>query len=202
MSGADHTWRPSDATRRAGERVTVRFARSPEVADGEQRTPAPSLVALRDVIVKGVRGVTSGGMVRPSNRRAGVSRDPHRGGIAVDLMLRDDGTRGAVGDALASWLVEHAEELGVQYVLFSRYEWSASSSGPRWEVYTGTDPHLDHVHVELGPDGLALSAAEMTGRASSALGGGSGLAAWLMGAAALAAAGLVMGPRLAARWGA
>lgn len=201
MSGADHTWNPSPATRAAGERANVRYALSPLVADGEQRQPAAALVALRDVIVHGVRGVTSGGMVRPSDRRAGVSRDPHRGGIAVDLMLRDDGTRGAVGDALASWLVEHAEALGVQYVLFSHYEWSASHSGPRWEVYTGQDPHLDHVHAELGPDGLALPAEEMTARASRLLSsGGGGLMAWLMGAVALAAGALVIGPRVAARW--
>ena len=190
MSGAaghgGHRWAPPADVRAIGERARVRFMRSPEVGDGEQREPAVALVALRGVVVPHVRGVVSGGMVRGAERRAGVSRDPHRGGIACDFMLRADDTREAVGDALANWLVEHSAELGVQYVLFAGYEWSASSAGTRWEVYTGADPHHDHVHMELGPDGLALSRVEMQSRATRLLVGGSrgasavGLGVWLM----------------------
>lgn len=196
MSGG-HLWVPSTATREAGERARVSHSIPEAVADGVQLAASPALDALARVLTREVRGVTSVGRRRPSDRLAGASRDPHRLGVAGDAMIRDDGTREAVGDALAAWLVEHAETLGVQYVLWSNFEWSASRIGPRWERYTGSDPHHDHVHFELSPEGRALGAAEMERRAMAALReAGSGLAVWLMAAAVLAAlAGVAWGWR-------
>ncbi len=164
MSAGGYTWHPDAATVAAGDAARVGYS-LPTVEDGEQRTPAPSLVALRDVIVRGVRGVTSGGLVRDSARRVGRSQDAHRSGIACDAMLRNDGTREAVGSALAAWLVRHAQALGVQYVLFSNREWSASTWGPRWEAYTGSDPHHDHVHFEPSPEGRAMDPEVMRAKA-------------------------------------
>lgn len=203
MSESPHVWEPPPSVRAAGERARVRYQFAAATAPGEQRSPSATLVALRDVLVHGVRGITSGGLVRDAARRANASHDAHRAGIACDLMIRDDATRAAVGDAVANWLVLNAETLGVQYVLWSMFEWSASSSGARWERYTGENPHRDHVHFELGPEGIALGATEMTARASRLLyGAGSSLLAWLMGAALAVAGAVVLGPRIAARWGA
>ncbi len=166
---SEHVWSPSASTRAAGERARVRYLAARETAPGEQRAPSPALVAFRTAIVHAWPGVESGGIERDAARRGNASHDPHRDGIAVDLMLRAGAGRVATGDALASWLVEHAEAFGLQYVLWSRYEWSASAHGPRWEPYTGENPHVDHVHVELGPDARGWSAAMMRAKVEAAL---------------------------------
>jgi len=166
---SERVWSPAAATRLAGERARVRYLAAAATEPGEQRAPSAALVALRDAVVRAWSGVTSGGIERDAARRGGASHDPHRDGIAVDFMVREGPDRAAVGDALASWCVEHAEALGLQYVLWSRFEWSASTHGPRWERYTESNPHTDHVHVEIGPDARAWTAAEMRGRVVRAL---------------------------------
>ncbi len=69
-------------------------------------------------------------MVRPSDRRNG-GHDAHLEGNAIDAMVVNDANRPANGDALANFLVRNADYLGIQYVLWSMYEWSASRNGPR-----------------------------------------------------------------------
>ena len=161
-------WSPSRETWAAGERARVRYLFAPDVPPGVQVPPSPALLALRDAVLHAWTGVSSGGTARPSDRRTG-GHDPHLAGFAVDFMLAPGPARAVFGAALASWCVEHAEELGLQYVLHDRYEWSASHVGPRWEPYTGSDPHVDHVHVELGPDARAWSAEVMRAKVLAAL---------------------------------
>ncbi len=111
-------------------------------------------------------------------------------------MFRDTPERAAQGDALANFLVRNAEYLGIQYVLWSMYEWSASHSGPRWERYTDpTSPHRDHVHVEPSREALAWPADVMRARVRSALAAWyaapeatGNTAAYVVGGVALAAA--------------
>jgi hypothetical protein len=55
------------------------------------------------------------------------------------------------GDQLASWYVNHADTLGVEYVIWYREFWSPSSG---WKTYSGAggDPasdHTNHVHVSM-----------------------------------------------------
>src|SRR5699024_12234723 len=60
---------------------------------------------------------------------------------------------------LAHWLIAHADDLDIQYVIFDDLGWSAHSFGGQWHDYEVADPdnailrHLDHVHVDvLGGD--------------------------------------------------
>ncbi len=54
-----------------------------------------------------------------------------------------------MGDPIANWLIEHSSEIGVQYLIFDRSQWSASRSSDRVRAYTGPNPHIDHIHVEI-----------------------------------------------------
>lgn len=201
MAGEAHVWTPDEVTRAAGEgaRRVVRYAGATPAAAGVQTTPPPAVEALRRALVRGLAGVPSVGAVRPSSRVAVASSyDPHRNGFALDVMMRAGDDRPERGEAIASWLVRNAERLGLQYVLFSRYEWSASGSGAAWERYTGSDPHVDHVHLEVGPDARRWTAAEMDARAAAALAelGGDPSSAWVVVAMLAAAAGLALAPRM------
>ena len=55
------------------------------------------------------------------------------------------------GRHVARWLVAHAPDLSIQYVIFDDRFWSTHSSQDRWRDYDAPEPgseilrHLDHV---------------------------------------------------------
>ncbi|MGQ1839897.1 hypothetical protein ACT4S2_15785 [Kocuria turfanensis] len=80
----------------------------------------------------------------------------HYDGRAVDVFFRpvtEENRR--AGWVLAHWLVAHAEDLDVQYVIFDDRFWSAHSARGQWQDYDAPEPaneilrHLDHVHVDV-----------------------------------------------------
>jgi hypothetical protein len=80
----------------------------------------------------------------------------HYDGRAIDIFFRpvtEENRR--EGWILAHWLVAHAEELDIQYVIFDDRFWSVHSSSGQWHSYDAPEPrneilrHLDHVHVDV-----------------------------------------------------
>jgi hypothetical protein len=84
--------------------------------------------------------------------RGGGSPSLHSEGRALDVFIPTRGGGAAdnsKGDVIANWLIQNADEIGVQFVIWDRTRWKASGSQPRHRCYTGTHPHNDHLHVEL-----------------------------------------------------
>jgi hypothetical protein len=54
-----------------------------------------------------------------------------------------------VGYTIVRELRPHASHMGIQVIIFNKTIWSAKSSGFDGRPYPGSNPHLDHVHVEL-----------------------------------------------------
>lgn len=77
----------------------------------------------------------------------------HGTGRAVDIHIPLDGGEADndLGDPLANYLVEHADEMGIQMVIWDRWMWSTSRE-PYSRSYGGSHPHHDHLHVELTPE--------------------------------------------------
>jgi len=84
----------------------------------------------------------------------------HKEGRALDFMVFDDGTvqkpgpmRPWIGDAIANYLWEHRKRLGVWYVIWNRRIISIRDNSygkaGNWNPYTGSNPHIDHVHVSF-----------------------------------------------------
>ncbi|MHA7210413.1 hypothetical protein [Arthrobacter sp. MDT1-65] len=80
----------------------------------------------------------------------------HYDGRAVDVFFRpvsEENRRD--GWILAHWLVAHAEDLDIQYVIFDDRFWSAHLARGQWHDYDAPEPgneilrHLDHVHVDV-----------------------------------------------------
>ncbi|WP_285240862.1 hypothetical protein [Pseudarthrobacter sp. MEB009] len=80
----------------------------------------------------------------------------HYDGRAIDIFFRpvtEENRR--QGWILAHWLVAHAQDLDIQYVIFDDRFWSAHSPRGQWGNYDAPEPgneilrHLDHVHVDV-----------------------------------------------------
>lgn len=75
----------------------------------------------------------------------------HGSGRALDIMIpldRGDADNG-IGDPIANWLIAHSSEIGIQYLIWDRTQWSGSRSSGRVRAYTGPNPHIDHIHAEI-----------------------------------------------------
>ena len=75
----------------------------------------------------------------------------HGSGRALDIMIpldRGDADNG-IGDPIANWLIAHSAEIGIQYLIWDRTQWSGSRTSGRVRAYTGPNPHIDHIHAEI-----------------------------------------------------
>lgn len=66
----------------------------------------------------------------------------HPKGLALDFMTKDRTT----GDALANYVIQHASELGVKYVIWWGRIWNPREG---WDTYHLANKHYDHVHVSF-----------------------------------------------------
>ena len=73
----------------------------------------------------------------------------HGTGRALDVMVSEVGgvANSAQGDKIANWLVENAQSIGVDLIIWNRSIWRAN--GTNASAYRGPIPHTDHLHVEL-----------------------------------------------------
>jgi hypothetical protein len=165
-------WEPDAFTVARGNALQgmVPYAPGTEIAvDGEatQRSIPASVAAFAQWITTWP-GIRSAGMRRSPAKpsTAGRRRDLHEEGRAVDAMIAASNTPegDAAGDALSAFLVQNADRLGVQGLIWRGREWYASRSGAAWEPYDGGDPHTSHPHIELSPEALGWSADEMRRR--------------------------------------
>ncbi len=78
----------------------------------------------------------------------------HGTGRALDIMIPlvgspNDADNDA-GDPIGNWLIENAEAIGIQFIIWDHFTWTASrAAGSKGRAYTGPNPHIDHLHVEL-----------------------------------------------------
>ncbi|WP_434995287.1 hypothetical protein [Arthrobacter sp. Ld5] len=116
----------------------------------------PRAQEVRDALA-GVFGEQSLGGFAPGGVGQGHGAEStHYDGRAIDVFFRpvtEENRR--AGWQVAHWLVAHAEDLHIQYVIFDDRFWSDHSSRAQWGNYDAPAPaneilrHLDHVHVDV-----------------------------------------------------
>ena len=76
----------------------------------------------------------------------------HAVGRALDIMISAENPATLeVGDKIRNFMINNAEALQVQRVIWNKNIWSADRDG--WRPYTGESPHTDHLHVEINVKG-------------------------------------------------
>lgn len=79
--------------------------------------------------------------------RGGTTTSLHGEGRACDLGINPHGA--PYGTLLAERLRLSSAELGIQCIIWHRRIWSGAYPDSGWRSYSGTNPHVDHLHVEL-----------------------------------------------------
>jgi hypothetical protein len=76
----------------------------------------------------------------------------HGTGRALDVMIPLDGGEAdnGLGDPVGNFLVENAEAIGIQYIIWDLWTWRGDRpAGAKDDSYGGLNPHADHLHIEL-----------------------------------------------------
>ena len=111
--------------------------------------PSPGAKALMSWFL-GAYGHLGGrnlGIYNDRTVRGGTTKSLHAEGRACDFGIHPHGA--AWGTGLAELLRARSGELGVQCVIWNRRIWSGAYPDAGWRPYTGTNPHVDHIHLEL-----------------------------------------------------
>jgi hypothetical protein len=152
---------PATLVSRAGEQF-VGYDGGPAWEGGRNCTnTTPGSEKLRKHLLAKFPGTirSIGGYSCRPNTASPEETSLHGTGRALDVMIpttrsgRADNTR---GDKVAHYLVEHAEELQVQYIIWDQSSWSPGSE--ETAPYGGPNPHVDHIHVEITEDAANLRA--------------------------------------------
>jgi hypothetical protein len=109
------------------------------------------------------------------NIRGGRGLSVHSTGRALDVFIptgRGGAANNAKGDVIANWLVQNADRIGIQMLIWDRTIWKASGGIPRDRCYQGAHPHNDHIHVEISDDAADLNTPFFRGEAEPPMSGG------------------------------
>ncbi|MDQ0733798.1 hypothetical protein [Arthrobacter agilis] len=146
---------------RSGKAGPVLSCRGSAASDlQEERLTATGLTPRAEQVrtaMTDVFGEQNLGGFEPGGVGSGHGGDStHYDGRAIDVFFRpvtEENRR--EGWVLAQWLVAHADDLNIQYVIFDDQFWSSRIARGEWHDYEAPAPaneilrHLDHVHVDV-----------------------------------------------------
>jgi hypothetical protein len=153
-------WKLPPDVRATGATMFVTYdggpAWSPKLCAGGLRPGAKKLAAFLDKKFPQISSIQ--GYACRANTASPSKMSLHGTGRALDIFIPMSGgsADNTKGDAVANYLVTHAEELQIQYIIWDRTQWRANGTNDR--VYTGPVPHTDHIHVEITNEAAGLTA--------------------------------------------
>ena len=154
MQGQAHSGRwtiPVDVLA-TGDQQDVEFNNAPPFDDGANCSGGPTegALALRDQLIGFFAQVETIGIYNCRAIGGSTSMSLHGVGRALDIMLPpiEGEADNDLGDPIAHYLIENAQRIGIQTIIWDRTIWRVSNS-PREHEYTGVNPHVDHLHVEI-----------------------------------------------------
>lgn len=142
-----------------GDQQDVAFNNAPAYDGGANCTGGATqgALALRDQLIGFFPQIASVGIYNCRVIAGSNSMSLHGVGRALDIMMPTVGgdADNDLGDPIAHYLIENAELIGIQTIIWDHTIWRVSNS-PRQHEYTGSNPHVDHLHVEINLESAAL----------------------------------------------
>lgn len=117
--------------------------------------PATQQVADAVGAMFGIRTVH--GWRPPTSER--YDQEGHPAGLAVDFMTDDIPGGDQVGDRMADYLIQNAEQIGVRYIIWKQRSWTPARGQwrPMADRGSPTQNHMDHVHLSLTADARGVA---------------------------------------------
>ena len=113
--------------------------------------PRPGATALMNWCLENYQASKNLGIYNCRTVRGSTAPSMHGEGRAIDVGFPVLNRKAhADGSRLLEDLAKHAGDLGLQCIIWNRRIYSARS--PRGRKYTGSNPHIDHLHIELTKD--------------------------------------------------
>jgi hypothetical protein len=129
----------------AGDEQSVQFDNAPPYNGGSTCSGGATqgALALRSGLIGYFPQVKTVGIYNCRAIAGTNSMSLHGVGRALDIMIPTTGGQAdnGAGDPIANWLVENAEALGVQTVIWDSTIWRVSNN-PRARAFTGSNPHI------------------------------------------------------------
>jgi hypothetical protein len=148
----ERTWKLSPDALAAGKQVKLAYDAAPlwtgsSACSGRLREGARDLGVFLGDRFSAID--TVGGYACRKNTADSKRMSVHGTGRALDLMIStvSGGADTVHGDPIANYLVQNAQRIGIQLIIWNHTVWRAN--GTNTAPYTGPIPHIDHIHVEL-----------------------------------------------------
>jgi hypothetical protein len=121
--------------------------------------PAPSYLA--HLLRANFPAIRKTGIYNDRNVAGTTKKSSHAEGRALDFHLdATDPSQKALGDRLFDAIINKADKIGVDNVIWNGQIWSVGKQVAGKRKYDGKNPHTDHVHVEFTRDGSQLQSLE------------------------------------------
>ncbi|MCC7072842.1 MAG: hypothetical protein IT383_16055 [Deltaproteobacteria bacterium] len=157
LQGLAHAgrWQPSPEILAIGALQAVAYNPAPSWDDGANCSAGATdgAVTLRDHLLGYFPQIASVGIFNCRVIAGTNSMSLHGVGRALDIMIPTAGgdADNDLGDPIAAWLILNAAAIGMQTIIWDHSIWRVTYD-PRIHEYTGSNPHVDHLHVEINVD--------------------------------------------------
>ncbi|OGQ22357.1 MAG: hypothetical protein A2138_10560 [Deltaproteobacteria bacterium RBG_16_71_12] len=145
-------WQPSADVLAVGDTQQVTYNSAPAWDDGSNCSGGATdgAITLRDHLLGYFPQIASIGIYNCRVIAGTNSMSLHGVGRALDVMIPTVGgdADNDLGDPIAAWLIENAAAIGMQTIIWDHSIWRVTYD-PRIHEYTGSNPHVDHLHVEI-----------------------------------------------------
>lgn len=139
-----------EATTPTATSSTAPAGAQPAQLDAQAAIENYSLGPVRQITAEGVALLAPMfGIKTVGGYRKTTNVPDHEIGLAADFMVPLNDAGRAQGDRLAAYAVEHAEQLGIDYILWSQRSWNPERGSwrPMEDRGSPTQNHFDHVHI-------------------------------------------------------
>ncbi len=148
-------WQPSPEVMAIGDLQLVAYNPAPSWSDGANCSDGATdgALTLRDHLLGFFPQIASVGIYNCRPIAGTNSMSLHGVGRALDIMIPtvNGDADNDLGDPIAAWLIMNAAAIGMQTIIWDHSIWRVTYD-PRIHEYSGENPHVDHLHVEINVD--------------------------------------------------